>query len=157
MRAVLIALSCLVAGPALAGSVEVKFTQPEKYTDVRDNLMRRDDVLTSLADHMKRQGEKKLKANQALEIEVLDVDLAGNIWPRSAHEVRVLRGRADWPRIKLHYTLREDGKVVSSGEEQLSDMNYMLGSLRTSSAGTPYPYEAQMIENWFNARFVAAR
>jgi hypothetical protein len=157
MRALLIALSCLASTAALAGPVEVTFTKPETYTDVRDNLMRRDEVLASLAEHMKRQGAKKLKANQSLEIEVLDVDLAGNIWPRSAHEVRVLRGRADWPRMKLHYTLREDGKVIVSGEEQLSDMNYMLGSLRTSTAGTPYPYEAQMIEAWFNARFASAR
>lgn len=157
MRALLVVLSCLASTAALAGPVEVKFTKPESYTDVRDNLMRRDEVLASLADHMKRQGEKKLKPNQSLEIEVLDVDLAGTIWPRSAQEVRVLRGRADWPRIKLNYVLREDGKVVSSGEEQLSDMNYMLGSLRTSSVGTPYPYEAQMIEAWFNARFAGAR
>ncbi|HSW06669.1 DUF3016 domain-containing protein, partial [Aquabacterium sp.] len=148
----LILLACLASTAAAAGTVEVKFTKPETFTDVRDNMMRRDEVLATFADRLKQLAAKGLPAGQTLQVEVLDIDLAGEIWPRSARDVRVLRGRADWPRMQLRYTLREGDRVVRSGEDQLSDMNYMMSSLQFSSSG-PYAYDMRMLDNWFRERF----
>lgn len=156
MRRALFFLACMASAAAVAGTVEVKFTKPESFTDVRDNLMRRDQVLATFADHLKQLGATGLPAGQTLQIEVLDIDLAGEIWPRSARDVRVLRGRADWPRMQLRYTLREGDRVLRSGEEQLADMNYMMSSLHTG-AGGPYAYDMRMLDTWFHQTFGPAR
>lgn len=154
-RALMFLAGMASAAAAMAGTVEVKFTKPETYADVRDNLMRRDDVLATFSDHLKKLGNR-LPEGQTLQLDVLDIDLAGEIWPRvSPRDIRVLRGRADWPRIKLAYTLREGDRVVRSGEEQLSDMNYMMSSMHLASG--PYAYEMRMLDRWFDERIVAGK
>jgi len=155
MRRALIILAGMASAAAMAGTVDVKFTKPETFADVRDNLMRRDDVLATFADHIKKYGPR-LPASQTLQIEVLDIDLAGEIWPRSSRDIRVLRGRADWPRMQLRYTLRDGDQVLRSGEEQLSDMSYMMSSLSLNQSG-PYAYEMRMLDKWFEERFVAGK
>ena len=146
-----------VAAAAHAGTVEVKFIDPDKFTDARDDALRREDVLKTLEERLKQLGAKKLPASQTLQVEVLDIDLAGDAFPRvGLRETRVLRGRADWPRIHLRYTLREGDKVIRSGDDHLADMNYLMGSLRASQDG-PLPYEKRMLEHWFDERFVTAK
>ena len=157
MRRTLILIAALAsAAAASAGTVEVKFIDPDKFTDARDDAHRREDVLKTLEQRLKELGEKKLPASQALQVEVLDIDLAGDAYPRvSLRETRVLRGSADWPRMHLRYTLREGDKVIKSGEDRLSDMNYMMGSLRASH-DRPLPYEKRMLDNWFDERIAAS-
>ncbi len=157
MRTTLIAMACLASCAAMAGTVDVKFIKPETFTDARDNLMRRDEVLATLADHLKQLGAKGLPAGQTLKIEVTDIDLAGHVFPRTPTEVRVLKGRADWPRIDLRYTLSEGDKVLGSGEEHLSDMNYLMNRPYGQLASSPFPYETRMLDVWFNERFAAAK
>lgn len=154
MRQALILLAGLASAAAMAGTVDVKFTKPETYVDVRDNLLRRDDVLAMFSDHLTKLG-KRLPEGQTLQIEVLDIDLAGEAWPRSSRDIRVLRGRADWPRIKLNYSLREGDRVLRSGEEQVSDMNYMMSSMHLASG--PYAYEMRMLDRWFDERILGDR
>jgi hypothetical protein len=147
-------VAALASAAANAGTVEVKFTKPETYADVRDNMMRRDEVLATFSDHLKKLGGR-LPEGQTLQIEVLDIDLAGEVWPRSSRDIRVLRGRADWPRIKLAYTLRDGERVLRSGEEQLSDMNYMMSSMYLANG--PYAYEMRMLDRWFDERILGAK
>jgi len=156
MRHSLILIAALTSAAASAGTVEVKFIDPDKFTDARDGMHRREDVLQTLEERLKQLGEKGLPASQTLKVEVLDVDLAGDAFPRVAlRDTRVLRGRADWPRMHLRYTLSEGGKVIKSGEDRLADMNYLMGSLRASQ-DSPLPYEKRMLDNWFNERIVAS-
>lgn len=157
MRRTLILIAALAsAAAASAGTVDVKFIDPEKFTDARDDAHRREDVLKTLEERLKELGQKRLPASQALQVEVLDVDLAGDAFPRVAlRETRVLRGSADWPRLHLRYTLREGDKVIKSGEDRLSDMNYMMGSLRAGQ-DRPLPYEKRMLDNWFDERIAAS-
>jgi hypothetical protein len=156
MRRTLAFIAALAsAAAASAGTVEVKFIEPDKFTDARDGMLRREDVLKTLEERLKQLGEKRLPASQTLQIEVLDVDLAGDAFPRVAlRDTRVLRGRADWPRVHLRYTLREGDKVLKSGEDRIADMNYLMGSLRASQ-DSPLPYEKRMLDNWFHERIVA--
>lgn len=143
------------AAAASAGTVEVKFINPDKFTDARDDALRREDVMKTLEARLKQLGEKKLPASQTLQVDVLDVDLAGDAFPRATlRETRVLRGRADWPRLHLRYTLREGDKVIKTGDEHLADMNYLMSSLRVSQDG-PLPYEKRMLDRWFDERIVA--
>jgi hypothetical protein len=156
MRRSLILIATLASAAATAGTVEVRFIEPDKFADARDGVHSREDVLKTLEERLKQLGGKKLPPSQTLQIEVLDIDLAGDAFPRVAlRDTRVLRGRADWPRMHLRYTLREGDKVIKSGEDRIADMNYLMGSLRASQ-DSPLPYEKRMLDTWFDERIVAA-
>jgi hypothetical protein len=156
MRRTLILIATLASAAATAGTVEVRFIEPDKFADARDGVHSREDVLKTLEERLKQLGAKKLPASQTLQVEVLDIDLAGDAFPRVAlRDTRVLRGRADWPRMHLRYTLREGDKVIKSGEDRIADMNYLMGSLRASH-DSPLPYEKRMLDVWFDERIVAA-
>ncbi len=106
--------------------------------------------------HLKQLGQRYLPSNQLLKIEVLDVDLAGQLRmsSRLGREVRILRGNADWPSIKLNYVLEADGRVLLDRQENIADMAYLQHAPRHYS-NQPLPYEKQMLEDWFRQRFAA--
>lgn len=145
------AAAAMAGGPARAATVDVTFVEPDKYTDAGRGI-ETERTTQALAEFFQAYG-KRLPANQALKIEVTDVDLAGELrWGRAAHDIRVLRGRADWPRMDLRYTLTENGRVLKSGEARLADMGYLqhsLGPRYRQALG----YEQRMIDEWFTATF----
>ena len=122
-------LACLLAGllqpiSATAGEVVVSFVQPERYTDLGFAPLTRQRHLQALTEHMGRWGAV-LPASRRLEIEVLDIDLAGLERPVGREPaVRVLNGKVDWPRMTLRWRLHDGQSLVASGEEQVSDMAY---------------------------------
>ncbi len=151
-RALLGALALLASTAAWAGA-EVRFDKPEQFTDVPLDQRQREDVLKDLKAHFEKLGQS-LKPGQTLKIDITDVDLAGREEPRmrGMNDLRVLNGRADWPRISLHYVLEQDGKVLSQGDAQLSDMSYMSRINRYASDAR-LRYEKQMIDDWFAKTF----
>lgn len=142
-----------LAGPAqAAGIVRVSFVQPERYTDAGFGQVERErstDRLAAIFQELAR----RLPDGQTLDIEVLDVDLAGRVPIGSVHDTRVLTGGADWPRIKLRYNL-DVGGTVQHGEETVSDMNYLQTRILGSRADEPLAYERRMLERWFEERFL---
>ena len=144
---------------AQAGNAAVRFTEPDKFMDAGHGAALAD-TQRVLSEHFKRLATSTLPASQSLEIEVLDIDLAGEVrpWRRVWPDVRVMRGAADWPRMTLRFTLRDGERVLAQGEDHLSDMNYLqgghLGQLRQSE---PLPYERRMVTTWFNQRLVGQR
>jgi len=142
------------AALAQAGVVEVRFVDPDHYRDVRDAHFVRADIEQPLTAHLQALADKLLDPQQKLEIEVTDLDLAGEIEPVGPHleQLRVMRSHT-WPRITLRYTLRSgDGTALRSAELHLSDMNYMENA-RLGSAGDPLRYEKQMLTDWFGREF----
>jgi hypothetical protein len=142
-------LFALAAGGAQA-AVSVVFNETQRYSDVPFPTADRREVLGQIEDHFKQLG-KYLPAGQDLNIEVLDIDLAGREVPnfRAGRDIRVINGRADWPRMQLRYSLVQDGQVVKSGEAQLQDMSYQLTANRYFDS-EPLRYEKQMIDDWFS-------
>ncbi|CAH0208353.1 hypothetical protein SRABI118_01919 [Massilia sp. Bi118] len=138
----------LAAGSA-AAAVTVTYTAPDKYADVPRDSGERDNLMNDLTDHFTWLGTA-LPPGQDLRIEVLDIDLAGREEPsaRAVRDVRVMRGGADWPRMRLRYAVEANGQVLKSGEAQLSDMDYMAKVSRYSE-DQPQRYEKQMIDRWF--------
>jgi hypothetical protein len=123
---VVAALLCSLASlPATAGNVEVKFTEPEGFADAGRNPIDRERNLQTLAEHLQAAGAR-LPDGQTLKVEITDVDLAGNQDPFRFHDTRILRGRADWPRMSLRWTLQRPDGSSTQGEERLSDMNYLM-------------------------------
>ena len=150
-------LATQMAAPApahAAGVARVVFVNPETYTDARDASGRSDDNLQVLSQHLQRLAQRHLAQGQSLQIELLDVDLAGRLRPfRGGAEVRVVKGSVDAPRISLRYTLQAGGAVLQRGEESLLDLNFMSG-YAGNLATEPLRYEKRMLERWFTARFV---
>lgn len=145
-----------VALPATA-AVTVKFIEPEHYQDLPFSPIDRERILKDLGEHFVKL-EKLLPPGEDLQVEVVDLDMAGRLIPnfRASQDLRVLRGGADWPHMKLRYTLSANGRVISSGEEQLSDMAY-LDRINRYSDGDTLRYEKRMIDDWFNKKFRAKR
>lgn len=147
--------ACLWMAPAGA-TVTVSFTNPESYADIGQYRDEPNTEMKEIEAHLKQLGERYLPSDQLLKIEVLDVDLAGNrsFSSRIGHDVRILRGKADWPRIKLHYVLEADGRVLVDQQENVADMDYLQHPNRHYPSQS-LPYEKQMLDGWFRQRFAA--
>jgi len=149
------ALLLAAAGAASAGEVTVKYQEPDKFTDVPFWEQDRAQVLKELTAHFDRLG-KQLPANQQLTVTVTDLDLAGRVEPRrrSMQDIRILRGGADWPTMELQYSLQQDGKVIASGSDRLSNMLYLDHMNRYAGSDT-LRYEKPMVDDWFKKTFGA--
>ena len=155
---VLLFLAASAVTLSASAGVDVKFTAPEHYKDIGRMGRDRDDALDDLQKIFQDLGQRYLAPNQTLRIEVLDVDLAGkdNVLRPPRSDVRVMRGMADWPMIKLRYQLQVDGATVSSGEETIADLAYQQSHLSNIS-NEPLYYEKQMLDKWFVDRFSPAK
>jgi Protein of unknown function (DUF3016) len=148
-------LAAAAAPAAAAGLVEVRFVQPEKFADIGRGAYDRERHLEILARHFKALGEQ-LPDGQTLTIDVLDVDLAGELKPmRRFGDIRVLNGGVDWPRMSLRWSLAADGRVLGAGEEQLADVGYLGVSSRLEQ-GQMMAYDVRMVQDWFRQRFAPA-
>jgi hypothetical protein len=134
---------------ASAGIVNVSFLPADQYWDAGSTLWDSQANLKILATHLQRLGERYLPPDQVLNVEVLQVDLAGFILPS---RIRIMNGSADWPRLHLRYTLVAPGRSASSGDEWVSDMNYLHGMTSFGDSEALY-YEKRMLDRWFKARF----
>jgi DUF3016 family protein len=146
-------LIAIAAVASTAGAaVVVSFNEPDKYADVGFPRSDAEDVFKELERHLQRLGETHLAPGQTLRIEVLDIDLAGDerFRPRAGTDIRVLKGRADWPKLRLRYGMESAGKAADSREETIADMNYLM---RPITRPEKLAYEKRMLEEWFKARF----
>ncbi len=147
------ALAALLVLAATTGAawaqVSVSYVKPDEFIDMPHGQIDRDRVLKEFTQYF-ATFDKKLPAGQQLKIEVLDIDLAGRLWPRRSggDDIRIMNGGADWPHMKLRYTLEENGAVLRSGESDLSNMMYQQRATRLSDSD-PMRYEKQMIDDWF--------
>ncbi|WP_308494345.1 DUF3016 domain-containing protein [Duganella lactea] len=152
-QTVLAGLLALLASSAALAQVSVTYVKPDDYTDMPFSPVERERTLKDFSDYFATLN-KKLPAGQTLKIEVLDIDLAGRMYPqRGADDIRVMTGGADWPRMHLRYTLADNGQVLRSGDEEIASMNYQWN--RTSYFDSdPMRYEKQMLDDWFNKTIV---
>jgi hypothetical protein len=152
-RTVLAAVVALLASSAALAEVTVTYTKPDDYTDLARGEYDRERVLKQFTDYFATL-EKKLPPGENLKIDVLDIDLAGRMYPRrNGEEIRVMNGGADWPRMHLRYTLEKDGQVLRSGDDNIANMNYQQ-SRSSYFDSDPLRYEKQMLDDWFNKAIV---
>ena len=150
-----IALGLLALTAAARADVQVKFVEPEKFSDIKDNNgFRQMDVLKDIEAHLVEQAGKYLPGRD-VRINVTDVNLAGEVEPfgRRMDWLRVMR-TVTLPSIAMTYEVLEAGKVVRQGEVNLRDMNYQDGFNSYSSSDT-LRYEKRMIDRWFKNEFSA--
>ncbi len=152
------ALLAVAGGVSAAGVVDVKFIESVRYTDAGPSPWEREANLKVLDTTLQQLGQRYLRNGDVLKIDVLDIDLAGNVkpFPRGAEDKRIIRGNADWPRIQLRYTLQRDGKPLFSRTELVSDLDYTGGLSRIRSPES-LEYEKKMLEKWFKSSFSEGR
>jgi len=135
-------------------SVSISFPNHGKYADAGEGERDVRRTEAALSAHLEHLAERALAADTQLNIELLDIDLAGRISVgRLPAGVRVLDGRTDWPRIELRYTLTASDGTVSRGQESLSDPTYLQRHLGASS--DPLHHEKRLLSDWFRQRFSA--
>ncbi|WP_157014174.1 DUF3016 domain-containing protein [Mesorhizobium xinjiangense] len=139
-----------------AGAVEVVFVHPERYRDIDDDYGAAGGArsLKAVDGYLQYLGERYLKKGQALRVEILNIDLAGDHepWRGEWRDVRIMRDITP-PSFTLRYTLRQNGRPVIEAEERVTDMTYLWGA-RSVYADRPYGYEKKMLRRWFERRFV---
>lgn len=155
-RLALAALSGLAfAGPATA-EVGVRYMAPERFTDAEDRWGSGPSLRITLAEMtriLEELGDRRLGAGERLDITVLDIDLAGYERPGfgTPNGVRVVQDSTP-PRIRLAYVLRRGNRVIASGEDTVTDINFMLTANPRLSTGGLY-YERAVLRDWFARRF----
>jgi hypothetical protein len=156
MRSIAITFTLLtVAAAAQAGgTVNVKFVEPDKFYDAGNRTFDQAANLKVIEQFMQQLGQRYLPDGQVLDIDVLDVDLAGYVRPTRNGDLRVVRGKADWPSFSLRYALSSGGQALKSGEERVKDMNY-TGHIPSYGTRDPLRYEKQVLDGWFKERFTA--
>ena len=155
MKYRLMGLALWCAAAAAHADVQVKFVNPEKFSDIKDNNgFRQMAVLKDLEAHFVEQAGKYLPGRD-VRINVTDVNLAGEVEPfgRRMDWLRVMR-TVTLPSITMNYEVLEAGKVVRHGEVNLRDMNYQDG-FNSYSGGDALRYEKRMIDRWFKDEFNA--
>lgn len=150
------AVAAVLSGAAFA-AVDVTFVEPEHYRDLKrsDSLTtqrERERIMDRLRAHIEKLGAKYLAEGETLEIEVLDIDLAGRYEPflHGSQDGRVAT-RVDWPSMQLRYVLTDGGRDVLSGEERIADLAY-LDHVGSRSSSDSLRYEKAMLDVWFRDR-----
>jgi hypothetical protein len=134
----------------------VVFSHPENFRDMPYSATDREQVLKDLSAHFGKLGAR-LAPGEELRVEVLDVDLAGRLYPNaSGRELRILSANSDWPTMLVRYSLTANGNVIESGEDRLSDMMF-LGRTNRYYQGDALRFEKVMINDWFRQKFSARR
>ncbi len=151
----LLCSAALVA--AQAGTVEVSYDPATAWADAGDTPNERTATLESLAAALRALGPRLPGQDAVLRVQLLDVDLAGTLLPvgPTGKMMRIVRGGADWPRLRLSYTLSEGGRELRRGEEQLSDMAY-LWHPNAAEPSDPLQREKRLLTGWFEQRILGA-
>lgn len=136
------------------GPVSVRWQDPAQFSELRGsgnrNEARRGNWVVQLATHLRKRAEKRLRAGERLDVEILDIRRAGNYEPWRGFEfdrTRFIREIYP-PRIELSFThIDANGTVVAKGERKLSDSAFM-GSGGTVGNSDPLRYEKSLIDRW---------
>lgn len=151
----------LGAAPAQAGAVEVTYDAARAHTDAGSTPAQREKNLAALGAQLREIGRQRLPEARTLRVELVDVDLTGVVRPgrNSLHDLRVVTGRGDGPRVELRYSLLDEGgRTIASGHETLHDPALpRLGDARDSTGGEPLRHERMLLDHWIVTRFAAAQ
>ena len=148
-------LYIFTSSPLMAASVEVTWTNPDKYRDIDSGEQHRkhfkERIFKKLEKHFAELADT-LPKDQLLKIDVTDVDLAGDVHHGGIRQIRIVKD-VYFPRMELSYQLvNADKTMVTSGDAKLKDMrflSYIGPAYKNESLG----HEKKMLDDWFKATF----
>jgi hypothetical protein len=162
LKQLLPAVALLPALAAAQPAIEVRFTDPTRFTDLRFTTSDDAHDAADLADELRRYLERRVPAylpsGKRLAVIITDVDMAGELRP-SAGSIymlrRVVRGIYP-PRVDLEFRLvGTDGTVESEGRRELRNNAYLYGKYAHQRA--PLVHEKALLERWLAAEFTSPR
>lgn len=142
--------------------VQITFANPEQFTDVRDAFVASEKGAAANVDmvrqYMVKQANKYVADGQKLEINVTNIDLAGDFEPwgqAGSEDVRIVKDIYP-PRIDLSFKLTDEaGNVVKEGTRELRDLNFMMKlSIRRDD---PLRHEKELIDDWLRKDIKSAK
>lgn len=164
----LLCAACLALGSVIAqaatspDNVQVRYKDPQHFTEAKRSfgmhLIRADAYLEPLKTYIAERAARVLAPGQRLDIEVTDVDRAGEYEPWRGpdfDDVRIIKDIYP-PRIDLRFTLTgADGRVLASGERRLRDSAFLMRS--TPDDSDPLRFEKRLLDDWLRREFRPAR
>jgi len=145
------------------GKVDVRWTDPAQFSDVRFSGNRREavrgDWVTQLAIHFQQSAARQLPDGHHLSVTITDIRRAGQYEPWHGPRMQDVRVVKDIypPRLSFTYTLTgADGRVIDQGERQLVDSAFMMSGPRLTDSD-PLRFEKAMIDNWVHTQFRRGR
>ena len=150
----------LMLSPAAhaAAAVTVVFVHPERFNDddfrYRFTPAQRAAAVAELTRHIQRAAQSLLPPGRTLQVEILDLQLAGMYNPAfgTATNVRI-QSSVNPPRIVLRYRLGGKGPA-RAGSATLTDVEYLANPYARSS-GDRFIYEKALLDDWL--RKIATR
>ncbi len=155
-----IAMAMCITLPAFAhaGESVVKWQDFKDYRDVRASSQGKasyhKQIATQFEKHFSKLAEQ-LPKGYKLNLEITDIDLAGDVRYGGMDEIRVVKP-IYFPRIKLSYSLSDNkGSVVSEEDDvELKDMGFM--DKIKMGRDEPFFYEKRLITEWFGEQILAS-
>lgn len=155
----LLCAACLALGSVVVqaatspDNVQVRYKDPQHFTEAKRSfgmhLIRADAYLEPLKTYIAERAARVLAPGQRLDIEVTDVDRAGEYEPWRGpdfDDVRIIKDIYP-PRIDLDFTLYgADGKVLREGSRKLRDAAFLGNS--SGASQDPLRYEKSLIDRW---------
>ncbi len=155
----LLCIACLAFASVIAqaatppDNVNVHYKDPQNFTEAKRSfgmhLVDADDYLKPLKAYIAERASRVLAPGQRMDIEVTDVDRAGEYEPWRGprfEDVRVIKDIYP-PRIDLNFTLYDaDGKVLGQGSRKLRDPAFLSHSFATDQDSLRY--EKSLIDLW---------
>ena len=134
------------------GIVKIEWQNPKKFRDIKtsNELQSRFEnrLFETLTKNINKQAEKVLKPGQKLEMQVSDVDLAGDMRPTfgaTSGDIRIVKDLYP-PRVIFTYKITQGEKVVIAGDVTLRDMSFMSNSQGFNEK--PFHYESNLFNDW---------
>lgn len=158
----LVVAGSLLARPAHAApetSVDVRFVEPECYTDAFNRFgssLTRSATLAEIRRIIEDLARRALPPGDRLVVDILDIDLAGyeEAGANFPYGLRVVRDFTA-PAFRLRYVLSSRGQRVVAGEERVTDVNFLMGSGRGRTGS--FAYERDLLRDWIQRRLVERR
>ena len=156
---IFIAVAAVLASAAESGAlVQVVFSEPQKYTDVKSDYMggdkERDILLGQLRKHLEDRAAAHVPAGYRLTVTITDVDMAGDFEPGRALRLggaRIVRTVYP-PRINLRFELADvSGGAVKAGQRSLTDLAFM--SSPEIYRNDMLKYEKTLLDDWLDREF----
>lgn len=160
MKLRLLVAAALLAPLAASAAVEVAYTDPMEFRDLRLSWMRTQSDAKNLADqlakHLQAAAEKRIPEANRLRVTLTDVDMAGEFRPElvRSRDLRVVQDLYP-PRLELEFTYTgPDGREIAGGKRSLRDPMFLQRSYRSTDL---LIYEKNMLDDWLDREFKAPK
>lgn len=137
------------------GPVSVAWSDPAGFSEITYGNDRietlRGTWIRDLAGYLRDRAADRLGPGERLEVELLDVDRAGDYEPwrgPNASDIRITRDIYP-PRIHLRFRhLDPQGQVLAEGERRLTDPGFLSRTAGSYRSTDPLRFEKRLLDDW---------